>query len=99
MAVKDRLPDLAVVTVTYRDYVPDEPEVPVRRAPAAPKPQPASGPQGALQSAILQNKAFHDTRRAEIQDVRRTNEGQELLAQIVKKELDTQREQKRAAER
>lgn len=28
MAVKDRLPDLAVVTVTYRDYVPDEPEVP-----------------------------------------------------------------------
>lgn len=69
----------------------ETPATPVRKAPAAPKPQPASGQQGALLSAMLQNKAFHDTIRAEILDVLRTNEGQELLAQIVKKELDKQR--------
>lgn len=68
-----------------------EPSTPVHRAPAAPKPQPASGQQGALLASLLSNKAFHDTLRAEILDVLRTNEGQELLAQIVKKELDKQR--------
>lgn len=69
----------------------DEPPVPVRRAPAAPKPQPASGQQGSILAALLTNKAFHDTIRAEILEVLRTNEGQELLAQIVRKELDKQR--------
>ena len=69
----------------------DETVVPVRRAPAAPKPQPASGQQGAILSALLTNKAFHDTRRAEILEVLRTNEGQELPSQIVRKELDKQR--------
>ncbi len=69
-----------------------EPEPPVRRAvPAAPKPQPASGQQGAILASLLNNKAFHDTLRAEILEVLRTNEGQELLSQIVKKELDKQR--------
>lgn len=71
--------------------VEDEPMVPVRRAPAAPKPQPASGQQGSILSALLTNKAFHDTIRAEILEVLRTNEGQELLAQIVRKELNKQR--------
>lgn len=69
----------------------DELAVPVRRAPAAPKPQPASGQQGAILSALLTNKAFHDTLRAEILEVLRTNEGQALLSQIVRKELDKQR--------
>ena len=68
----------------------DEP-VPVRRPPAAPKPQPASGQNGAILSAMLSNKAFHDTIRAEILEILRTSEGQELLANIVRKELDKQR--------
>ena len=69
----------------------EEPTVPVRRAPAAPKPQPVSGQQGAILSALLTNKALHDTIRAEILEVLRTNEGQELLSQIVRKELAKQK--------
>ena len=69
-----------------------EPDVPVRRpAPAAPKPQSASGATGGVLAALLSNKAFHDTIRAEILEVLRTREGQELLAQIVKKEIDKQK--------
>ena len=68
----------------------DEP-APVRKIPTAPKPQPASGQNGAILAALLSNKAFHDTIRAEILEILRTGEGQELLAQIVRKELDKQR--------
>ena len=69
-----------------------EPDVPVRKAvPAAPKPQSASGATGGVLAALLANKAFHDTIRAEILEVLRTREGQELLAQIVKKEIDKQK--------
>ena len=69
-----------------------EPDVPVRRAvPAAPKPQSASGNQGSILAALLSNKAFHDTLRAEILEVLRSGEGQTLLAQIVKKEIDRQK--------
>ena len=70
----------------------DEEPVPVRKAvPAAPKPQPASGQTGGILAALLSNKAFHDTIKAEILEVLRTREGQELLAQIVKKEIDKQK--------
>ena len=69
-----------------------EPDVPARKAPtAAPKPQSASGATGGVLAALLANKAFHDTIRAEILEVLRTREGQELLAQIVKKEIDKQK--------
>ena len=69
-----------------------EPEQPVvRRAAPAPKPQSASGATGGVLAALLANKAFHDTLRAEILEVLRTREGQELLAQIVKKEIDRQK--------
>lgn len=69
-----------------------EPEAPVRRAvPAAPKAQPASGATGGVLAALLSNKAFHDTLRAEILEVLRSGEGQTLLAQIVKKEVDKQK--------
>lgn len=70
----------------------DEP-MPVRR-PAAPKPKPSmqnQGSQGGVLAALLSNKAFHDTIKAEILEVLRTAEGQQLLAQIVKKELDKQK--------
>lgn len=68
-----------------------EPEAPARRVAPAPKPQNASGTQGGVLAALLSNKAFHDTLRAEILEVLRTGQGQELLAQIVKKELDKQK--------
>lgn len=69
-----------------------EADVPVRRAvAAAPKPQSASGSQGGILAALLSNKAFHDTLRAEILEVLRSGEGQNLLAQIVKKEIDRQK--------
>ena len=70
----------------------DEP-MPIRR-PAAPKPKPSmqnQGSQGGVLAALLSNKAFHDTIKAEILEVLRTTEGQQLLAQIVKKELDKQK--------
>ena len=70
----------------------DEP-APIRR-PVAPKPKPSmqnQGSQGGILTALLANKAFHDTIKAEILEVLRTKEGQDLLAQIVKKELDKQR--------
>lgn len=68
-----------------------EPEVPVRRAVPAPKPQSASGATGGVLAALLSNKAFHDTLRAEILEVLRSGEGQNLLSQIVKKEIDKQK--------
>lgn len=70
----------------------EEPPRPVRR-PAAPKPAaPATAPggQGALLASLLQNKAFQDTVRAMVLDALRTREGQELLAQIVRKEINRQ---------
>ena len=79
------------MTAALSDSEP-EPAAPVRRAaPAAPKPQPASGQTGGILAALLSNKAFHDTIRAEILEVLRTREGQELLADIVKKELNKQK--------
>ena len=66
---------------------------PVRRA-APPKPKTGlenQGAQGGILAALLCNKAFHDTIKAEILEVLRTAEGQQLLSQIVKKELDKQK--------
>lgn len=71
---------------------PDEPVQPVRRP--APKAQPSmqnQGSSGGILTALLSNKAFHDTIKAEILEVLRTKEGQDLLAQIVKKEIDKQK--------
>lgn len=70
----------------------DEP-TPIRRAPQ-PKPKPSmqnQGSQGGILTALLANKTFHDTIKAEILEVLRTKEGQDLLAQIVKKEIDKQK--------
>ena len=68
-----------------------EPETPVRRPAPKPKAPAADGGQGGILAALLSNKAFHDTLKAEILEVLRTREGQELLSQIVKKELDRQK--------
>ena len=68
-----------------------EDDEPVRRpAPKAPTPPPAPGGNGAILASLLQNKAFQDTVRAMVLDALRTKEGQELLAQIVRKELTRQ---------
>ena len=80
------------MTTALSGAEPDPDPVPVRRAaPAAPKPQPASGQTGGVLAALLSNKAFHDTIKAEILEVLRTREGQELLADIVKKEINKQK--------
>lgn len=80
------------MTTALSGAEPDPDPVPVRRTtPAAPKPQPASGQTGGVLAALLSNKAFHDTIKAEILEVLRTREGQELLADIVKKEINKQK--------
>ena len=69
-------------------------DIPVRRPAPQPKPKPSmqnQGSQGGILTALLSNKAFHDTIKAEILEVLRTKEGQDLLAQIVKKEIDKQK--------
>lgn len=52
---------------------------------------PSGGEQGAVFSALLNNKAFQDMVRATVLDVLRSPEGQELLTRTVRKELDRRR--------
>ena len=75
----------------YKPAPKPEPETPVRRPAPKPKAPASDGSQGGILAALLSNKAFHDTLKAEILEVLRTREGQELLSQIVKKELDRQK--------
>lgn len=46
---------------------------------------------GSMVQSFLNNKAFQDTVRAMVLEVLRTPEGQELLSQIVRKELNRQK--------
>lgn len=81
------------MTTALSGAEPDPDPVPVRRAAPAPKPKTitdGSGQSGVL-AALLSNKAFHDTLRAEILEVLRTQEGQALLADIVRKEINKQK--------
>lgn len=67
-----------------------------------PRPRPAPKPvaqsagegqsQGALVGSFLNNKAFQDTVRAMVLEALRTPDGQALLAQIVRKELNRQKQ-------
>ena len=68
----------------------------VRRPKPAPKAvvaQSSGGTQnqGSMVQSFLNNKAFQDTVRAMVLATLRTPEGQELLAQIVRKELNKQK--------
>lgn len=81
------------MTVALSGAEPEPDPVPVRRPAAPQKPKPitdGSGQSGIL-AALLSNKAFHDTLRAEILEVLRTKEGQELLADIVRREINKQK--------
>lgn len=81
------------MTTALSGAEPEPDPVPVRRAAPAPKPKTitdGSGQSGVL-AALLSNKAFHDTLRAEILEVLRTQEGQNLLADIVRKEISKQK--------
>ena len=67
-----------------------------RRPKPAPKPTvvQSSGStqsQGSMVQSFLNNKAFQDTVRAMVLEALRTPEGQDLLAQIVRKELNKQK--------
>lgn len=79
------------MTAALSGVVEDEPPV-VHRPRPQPKaaPAPSGGQQGALVASFLQNKAFQDTVRAMVLETLRTKEGQELLAQIVRKEINKQ---------
>lgn len=81
------------MTVALSGAEPEPDPAPVRHAAPAPRPKAVSdgsGQSGVL-AALLSNKAFHDTLRAEILEVLRTSEGQQLLADIVRKELNKQK--------
>lgn len=77
------------MTAALSGVVEDEP-APVRRPKPKAAPAPSGGQQGALVASFLQNKAFQDTVRAMVLETLRTKEGQELLAQIVRKEINKQ---------
>ena len=80
------------MTTALSGAEPEPDPMPVRRSAPAPKAKPAdSGSQGGVLAALLSNKAFHDTLRAEILEVLRTKEGQDLLADIVRKEINKQK--------
>jgi transcriptional regulator with XRE-family HTH domain len=81
------------MTTALSGAEPDPDPVPVRRTAPASKAKPASdgGSSGGVLAALLSNKAFHDTLRAEILEVLRTKEGQDLLADIVRKEINKQK--------
>ncbi len=78
------------ITAALSEAEPD-PE-PVFRPKSASKPvarsESAAQNQGALVRSFLENKAFQDTVRTMVLETLRTPEGQELLAQIVRKELN-----------
>ena len=81
------------MTTALSGAEPEPDPMPVRRPAPAPKAKTitdGSGQSGIL-AALLSNKAFHDTLRAEILEVLRTKEGQDLLADIVKKEINRQK--------
>ena len=75
-------------------FVDDEPgHVPMKAAPRkapTPKAEPSGGGVGLFDS-FLQSKQFHDLVESTILDVLRSEEGQELIANIVRKELLKQR--------
>ena len=80
------------MTTALSGAEPDPDPVPVRRTAPTPKPKASdSGSSGGVLAALLSNKAFHDTLRAEILEVLRTKEGQDLLADIVRKEINRQK--------
>lgn len=69
-----------------------EPSPAPRRAPRPAAPAPRGGQeQNTVFDALLGNKAFQDMVRATVLEVLRSQEGQELLARTVRKELDRQR--------
>lgn len=68
----------------------------IQKPKPAPKPvvvQSSGNPSGqsSMVQSFLANKAFQDTVRAMVLETLRTPEGQELLSQIVKKELNKQK--------
>lgn len=74
-------------------YSEEEPEfVPAPRKPAKPAQSARSGQeQNTVFDALLGNKAFQDMIRSTVLEVLRSQEGQEILARTVRKELDRQR--------
>lgn len=72
------------------NFVDDEPApTPVRRAPSKPAPiSHANGEGGSLLDPLMKNKAFQDMVRSTVLEVLRSPEGQELLAQAVRHQLN-----------
>lgn len=69
-----------------------EPQPVQPKRPPAPKPvEPSSNNHGTMVEAFLHNKAFQQTVQTMVRDFLRTEEGQELLGNIVRKEINKQK--------
>lgn len=79
------------MTAALSDAEP-EPRQPVQKPRPMPKPveQPSNN-HGTMVEAFLHNKAFQQTVQTMVRDFLRTEEGQELLGNIVRKEINKQK--------
>ena len=66
----------------------DEGHVPIQPKKAKPQPEVSSSGQGSIMDSFLKSKAFQDMVRATVTEVLRSPEGQDLIAKVVKRELD-----------
>lgn len=66
----------------------EEGHIPIQPKKAAPKPEAAPSGQGTIFDSFLKSKAFQEMVRTTVTDVLRSQEGQELIAKAVRKELE-----------
>ena len=79
------------MTAALSDTEP-EPQQPKQKFKPAPKPvEPPSNNHGTMVEAFLHNKAFKETVQTLVRDFLRTEEGQELLGNIIRKEINKQK--------
>ena len=79
------------MTAALSDAEP-EPELPRQRFKPAPKPvEQSSSGNGSMVEAFLHNKAFQQTVQSMVREFLRTEEGQELLGNIIRTEINKQK--------
>ena len=66
----------------------DEGHVPIQPKKAKPQPEAAPSGQGSIMDSFLKSKAFQDMVRSTVTAVLRSPEGQDMIAKVVKRELE-----------